>query len=155
MDGRTDGWMHKYTHARTQTTTDKTRRTVAAASLVAVSRFLEPPALGVVSNGRLEEDGSVEASLSTILSLSSHLDLLLLLRIRGMSFFGEPFAGVAGSLAASHAPRGPSTSLPQTSFPSSRPWWSTSWSRSTVTPWLLSSSSTCSLIIRVRVPRNI
>ena len=84
--------MHIYTHARTQTTTDKTRRTVAAASLVAVSRFLEPPALGVVSTGRLEEDGSVEASLSTILSLSSHLDLLLLLllllllRIRGVSF---------------------------------------------------------------------
>ena len=121
---------------------------------------LELLTLGVVSTGRLEEErgGSVEASLSTIFSLSSHLDLLLLLlllRIRGVSFFGEPFAGVAGSLAASHAPRGPSMPLPQTSFPSPMLSWSTSWSRSTVTPWLLSSSSTCSLIVRVRVPRNI
>ena len=76
-DGRTDGRMHTYTHARTQTTTDKTRRTVAAASLVAVSRFLEPPALDFASDGRLEEErgGPTGASLSSILSLlSSPLD---------------------------------------------------------------------------------
>ena len=101
--------MHTYTHARTQTTTDKTRRTVAAASLVAVSRFLEPPALGVVSTGRLEEDGSVEASLSTILSLSSHLDLplllllLLLLRIRGVSF-STFFEGKSSRIRSSISP---------------------------------------------------
>ena len=110
MDGRTDGRMHTYTHARTQTTTDKTRRTVAAASLVAVSRFLEPPALGVVSNGRLEEDGSVEASLSTILSLSSHLDLLLLLRIRGVSF-STFFDGESSRIRSSISPSAVSLTL--------------------------------------------
>ena len=115
MDGRTDGWMHTYTHARTQTTTDKTRRTVAAASLVAVSRFLEPPALGVVSTGRLEEDGSVEASLSTILSLSSHLDLLLLLlllllRIRGVSF-STFFEGESSRTSSSISPSAVSLTL--------------------------------------------
>ena len=106
--------MHTYTHARTQTTTDKTRRTVAAASLVAVSRFLEPPALGVVSNGRLEEDGSVEASLSTILSLSSHLDLLLLLllllRIRGVSF-STFFDGESSRIRSSISPSAVSLTL--------------------------------------------
>ena len=108
--------MHTYTHARTQTTTDKTRRTVAAASLVAVSRFLEPPALGVVSTGRLEEDGSVEASLSTILSLSSHLDLLLLLllllllRIRGVSF-STFFEGESSRIRSSISPSAVSLTL--------------------------------------------
>ena len=108
--------MHTYTHVRTQTTTDKTRRTVAAASLVAVSRFLEPPALGVVSNGRLEEDGSVEASLSTILSLSSHLDLLLLLllllllRIRGVSF-STFFEGESSRIRSSISPSAVSLTL--------------------------------------------
>ena len=106
--------MHTYTHARTQTTTDKTRRTVAAASLVAVSRFLEPPALGVVSTGRLEEDGSVEASLSTILSLSSHLDLLLLLllllRIRGVSF-STFFKGESSRIRSSISPSAVSLTL--------------------------------------------
>ena len=109
--------MHTYTHARTQTTTDKTRRTVAAASLVAVSRFLEPPALGVVSTGRLEEErgGSVEASLSTILSLSSQLDLLLLLlllllRIRGVSF-STFFEGESSRIRSSISPSAVSLTL--------------------------------------------